>query len=122
MKIESTMQEKKDLVPTTMMIIRMIQKTPSGRLLKALFDSGGTKTMNNANALPKGCNPRLVENPLKLNTIKGTMETRRFVTLDTLMLPEFDRSLKVEKHHAYVFNGQCKYDLILGRLDLFSLA
>ena len=71
--------------------------------------------MIHASALPKSCTPRLLERPLKTNTIQGTMETKRFVTLDTLMLPEFDRSLKVETHHAYVFNGPCKYDLILGR-------
>ena len=71
--------------------------------------------MINASALPKGCTPRLLEKPLKTNTIQGTMETTRFVTLDTLMLPEFDRSLKVEQHYAYVFNGQCKYDVVLGR-------
>ena len=115
MNIESLFKAREDLVPTTIMIIQMIQKTPSGRLLRVLFDSGGTKIMINASALPKGCNPRLLEKPLKTNTIQGTMETLRFVTLETLMLPEFDRSLKVEQHRAYVFNGPCKYDLILGR-------
>lgn len=115
MNIELPINSKEDLVPTTMMIIRMIQKTPSGRLLKVLFYSGGTKTMINASALPKGCTPRLLEQPMRTNTVQGTMETSRFVTLDTLMLPEFDRSLKVEQHHAYVFNTPCKYDLILGR-------
>ena len=115
MNVESPIKSKEDLVPTTMMIIRMIQKTPSGRLLRVLFDSGGTKTMINTSALPKGCTPRLLEQPLRTNTVQGTMETSRFVTLDTLMLPEFDRSLKVEQHHAYVFNTPCKYDLILGR-------
>ena len=96
MNIESPFNTRKDLVPTTMVIIRMIHKTPSGRLLKALFDSGGTNTMIHASAFPKSCTPRLLERPLKTNTIQGTMETIRFVTLDTLMLPEFDRSLKVE--------------------------
>ena len=118
MNTESPFTAREDLVPTTMMIIRMIQKIPSGQLLRVLFDSGGTKTMIYASALPKICTPRLLERPLITNTIQGTMETKRFVTMDTLILPEFDRSLKVETHRAYVFDGPCKYDLILGRYFL----
>ena len=115
MNSEAGPSPKEDLVPTTMMIIRMIQKTPSGRLLRVLFDSGGTKTMIHSSALPRNCTPRLLSKPMKTNTIQGVMETKRFVSLDTLMLPEFDRSLKVEQQWAYVFDGPCKYDLILGR-------
>ena len=74
--------------------------------------------MINSSALPKNCVPRLLQKPLKTTTIQGTMETKRFVQLDKLMLPEFDRSLKVEQHYAYVFNGPCKYDIILGRYFL----
>ena len=115
MNTEAEPLPKEDLVPTTMMIIRMIQKIPSGRLLRVLFDSGGTKTMIHSSALPRNYTPRLLLKPMKTNTIQGVMETKRFVSLDTLILPEFDRSLKVEQHWAYVFDGPCKYDLILGR-------
>ena len=95
---QSTVRE--DLVPATMMIIQMIQKIPSGRLLRVLFGSGGMKMMINSHELPKNCVPRLLDKPLKTTTIQGTMETRRFVMLNTLMLQEFDRSLKVEQNFS----------------------
>ena len=84
-------------------------------MLRVLLDSGGTKTMINSSALPKSCTPQILTKPLKSTTIQGAMETKRFVKLDTLILSEFDRSLKVEQHYAYVLDGPCKYDIMLGR-------
>ena len=77
----------KDLVPTTMMIIRQIQKSNSGRLLRVLFDSGSGKTMINQAALPKGYNPQVINQPSTNKTIEGIFATGQVVQLESILLP-----------------------------------
>ena len=52
------LKEDKDLIPATRMIVQKIQTVSSGRLLKVLLDSGGSKTMIKSLALHKGCVPK----------------------------------------------------------------
>lgn len=119
---KTTVETKnKDLIPTTMMIIRSIQKQTSGRLLRILFDSGSGKTMINKSSLPKGCVPQVLEKPISNKTIEGTFTTQRRVHLDSIILPEFDRSLTIDTASAFVFDDECRYDIIVGR-DILTKA
>lgn len=104
-----------DIIPATMLIARNIQDRTSGRLLKVLFDSGSTRSMINQKALPRNCQPMQLNNPIRANTIQGTFESKEIVIMESIILPEFHRSLKVDKQSAYVFTGPCNYDIILGR-------
>jgi hypothetical protein len=45
----------RDLVPSSIAVIRMIQGQASAKLVKARFDSGGTKTFINSKCLPWQC-------------------------------------------------------------------
>ena len=120
-KTKTNNEANKDLIPTTMMIIRMIQKGVSGRLLRVLLDSGSGKTMINQTALPKGCTPEVLKQPIINKTIEGTFTTNRVVHLESILLPEFDRSLTISDATAFVFNDKCKYDIIVGR-DILNKA
>ena len=104
-----------DLVPSTLLIARTMQGCTSMRLLRVLFDSGGTVTMVNRRCLPKGCNPHVLDKAITSNTISGTMKTKCVVKLEGIVLPEFDRNKKIDEQMALVFDGPSKYDLILGR-------
>lgn len=87
-----------------MMIVRRIQNTSSGRLLRVLLDSGSTKTMIKDTALPKGCAAKVLY-----------IHWKRIVNLQEILLPEFNRSLTIDLQPAYVFEGGCRYDLIRKR-------
>ena len=42
------------------------------------------------------------------------MKTQHMINLRELKLPEFDKSKKVDELKALIFEGKCRYDLILG--------
>lgn len=97
------------------LVAKEINGKTSMRLLRVLFDSGGSSTWIHAKALPNGCTPTRCSNPLRSQTIAGTFESDKFVQLLEITLPEFDRNKKIESQGAFVFDGNSAYDLILGR-------
>ena len=87
-----------DLVPSSIAVARTIQGQSSARLLKVLFDSGGTKTFINSKCLPKGATPSLLSQPLQGITAAGRLVANRVVHLEQIVLPEFSRSKKIDEH------------------------
>lgn len=61
----------RDLVPSSIAVVKTIQGQHSATLLKVLFDSGGTKTFINSKCLPRGATPSLLKNPLQGITAAG---------------------------------------------------
>jgi hypothetical protein len=61
-----------DVVPSSIAVVKTIQNQPSGRLLKVLFNSGGTKTFLNSCCLPKGTSPTVMQHPLHGITARFT--------------------------------------------------
>lgn len=102
-------------VPMTFLVAKTVNQHTSMRLLKVLLDSGGSATMAHERILPRGCTPTLLDNPTTSNTIAGTFTSKRSVCLRDLVLPEFDRNKKIDYQGAYVFGGECRYDVILGQ-------
>ena len=102
-------------VPMTFLVAKTVNQHTSMRLLKVLLDSGGSATMAHERILPRGCTPTLLDNPTTSTTIAGTFTSKRSVCLRDLVLPEFDRNKKIDYQGAYVFGGECRYDVILGR-------
>ena len=105
----------KTMAPMSFLVARTINEKISMRLLRALFDSGGSATMIHERCLPKGCIPTLLTNNVTSTTIAGNFVSERYVYLKEITLPEFDRNKKIDGQGAFVFNGECRYNVILGR-------
>lgn len=71
--------------------------------------------MINRKALPPGCSPTLLKNPVTTKTLEGEFKSKAFVTLKDVVLPEFDRNKRINEQPAYVFDGPSRCDVILGR-------
>ena len=107
--------DEQDLCPITLLRCKGVNDGDTECLLKALLDSGGTKTMVHRKAIPRGCTPQRLTHPLTGSTINGTFETTDFVVLNRLSLPELDPHKIVDDQQALVFDGPTQYDIILGR-------
>ena len=105
----------KTVAPMSFIVAKTINGKTSMRLLRALFDSGGSATMIHERCLPKGCQPTLLSNNVTSNTIAGNFTSDKCVHMKEITLPEFDRNKKIEQQGAFVFGGDCTYDVILGR-------
>ena len=64
--------------------------------------------------LPKGV--RLDQSPERnlMRTLAGTYAPRGMVRMDGIRLPAFDKHRVIENHEFYVFESECRYDIILG--------
>lgn len=106
--------KRKDVIPVTMMMVRDIQNTESKRVMRVLLDTGASRTMINSKMLPKGATPTLIENS-NFTTVAGSFQSKRQVYLNQIILPEFDKTRKIDGISAYVFDEPCAYDVIIGR-------
>ena len=48
-------------------------------------------------------------------TMAGTFQVKEFVKMRECMLPEFDKTKRIQGQEAMVFDAQCNYEVILGR-------
>jgi Retroviral aspartyl protease./Reverse transcriptase (RNA-dependent DNA polymerase). len=111
-----TINENEDLVPTTLIMPLIIQKTPNQRLLTCLFDSGSSNTIIKRERLPSNVTPKTLQFPIHSNTIMGQQEIKNYVEIENIVLPEFSCSNKIEKAQVYVIDSKyCHYDMIIGR-------
>jgi transposase InsO family protein len=101
--------------PMSFIVAKTINGKTSMRLLRALFDSGGSATMIHERCLPKGCQPTVLTNYVTSNTIAGNFTSEKCVHMQEITLPEFDRNKRIDQQGAFVFTGDCAYDVILGR-------
>ena len=114
-KETSDEQTLTDYVPACTLVSSYINKHPLGVALLALMDSGSNFSLIHRSKLPPGCVPSMIPNPQTANTAAGNFHFSSVVVLEDAHLPEFSRSLKIERMVAYVFDAPCKYDLIIGR-------
>ena len=110
----STARKPENMVPSSVLVAKAIQNTPCTRMLRVLFDSGGTNTIIHQRALPQGVTPALDERPLRTVTAAGELQLNRYVHLQGIQLPEFTRSRMIDDHKAMVFSSPSQYDVILG--------
>ena len=106
---------KEDLVPAILLCIKTIQSHPSFRILSSLLDSGSRATLINENCLPRGATPVTIEDSVTMKTLMGTFNVNRVVALENICVPEMDKNKTIVKQMAYIFKGECAYDVILGR-------
>jgi hypothetical protein len=82
-------------LPMRFLVARAIGNHNSMRLLRVLFDSGGSCTCIHSRALPRGCTPGLLDQPTSSLTLAGTSKANCFVMMNKITLPEFDRKKKI---------------------------
>ena len=102
-------------------LVRHIHKQSTGHPLLVLYDSGSTTTWIHERALPESVHP--TKGPaISGATIAGTFHSRKTVTLDNVVFPEFDKSTAYNTIKTSVIDKHvpCRYDMIIGR-DLCRL-
>ena len=98
------------------MIARKIQNKESTRILKVLFDSGGSHTLISRAALPIGVTTQSIAGGQRAcQTAAGNFQVTSTVRLRDCMLPEFDKTKRIHGVVAGIFDAPCKYDVVLGR-------
>jgi hypothetical protein len=109
-----------DLIPMTVLTARFIQNAVSQRPLSALLDSGSTSTWISDKVLPANTTPSL-GGTIACSTAAGILQSKRYVTLQDIILPDFARTKHIDCVQAHVFDaGSTRYDVILGR-DFLSM-
>ena len=109
-------KKPENVVPSTLMVARTIQGVESRRVLKVLLDSGGTHTLINSQVLPKGANPVTVSGGRRtFTTVAGKYTSSRVVNMKELVMPEFDKTRRIDDIQAFVFDTPSSYDVILGQ-------
>lgn len=114
--------KKEDFSPTSLMVCKKIGGLESGKPLRVLFDSGGSNTMVNARALPKGAKVKTLPNAKACTTVAGTFNANKTCQLRDFILPEFNRNRRHYGVTATVFDSPtCPHDVIIGRDLLHDL-
>ena len=88
--------------------------------LLALLDSGATNSFINENVIPKG----VIGTPTKeiqSQTLAGSFLSNKMISLQKVSLPEFLPNRIFNSFDVRIMNGNCRYDLILGRDNLSKL-
>ena len=99
---------------SAIMVVQHIQGRACLRLLRVLFDSGGGKSMCHRRILPKGERLDTQGERIIMQTIMGTYSPLGTAEMTGIRFPAFDKNRIVDKHKFHVFQGACKYDVILG--------
>ena len=110
------------LSPTSLMVCRMLGGVDSGKLLRVLFDSGGAHTMIHKRVLPPTARIDVDPNGKRYNTIAGPFVANRSIAVQDFILPEIDRSKRIQAGAFKVFDiPDCPHDVLLGREVLLAL-
>ena len=108
--------EENNKIPSTLLVCRIIQNQEALMPTKMLLDSGASDTMIHSRCLPSGATPSIIpDGKTKFQTVAGLLDTNRKVFLDNIVFPEFDKTKRISGATAYVFDTECKYDMIIGR-------
>lgn len=96
------------------MVVKDIQGRASSRLLRVLYDSGGSKSMCHRRVIPRGARLNQNEDRTLMRTLAGTYAPLGTVNMKGLRLPAFDKNRVIEEQEFHVFDADCQYDIILG--------
>ena len=96
------------------MVVKDVQGRACSRLLRVLYDSGGSKSMCHRRILPKGARITQDSERTMMNTLAGAYSPLGSVDIRGMRLPAFDKNRIIDQHEFLVFDAQCKYDIILG--------
>ena len=112
--VKVILPNKARLMPLSIMVCDTISAVRSRTLLKVLFDPGSTTTFISRKCLPRHCKPCPVARTRSVNTLAGSCTANEMVVLRAIRFPELDKNRVIDQHKALVFDGEIRYDLILG--------
>ena len=113
---KSSQIKEKGTIPTTFLILTFKQKKLNKKLLRCLFDAGGSHTNINKRSLPEGIKVTKINDAINATTAAGPFKMDEEVLLKNVILPEFSKSFKIDSFSATIFNSPgSQYDIILGR-------
>ena len=118
-KVVTTMPSKKRLTPLSIMVCNTISLVWSRTILKVLFDPGSIETFISRKCLPRHCKPCPVTKSRSVNTLAGSCTANEMVVLRAIRLPELNKNRVIDQPKALVFDGDIRYNLILGA-DFFA--
>ena len=95
------------------MVVKSIQGRACSRLLRILFDSGGSRTMIRRGVIPEGAQLDQGETRV-FDTLAGAMASLGSATVEGMRLPAFNKNRVIAEHKIEVFDAKCNYDMILG--------
>ena len=72
------------------------------------------RTMIHRDVLPWQAQTHKTKSTKQINTLAGRLRAEEYVVMEDVRLPEFDRNRSIEEKRALVFDGHCRYDVILG--------
>ena len=115
-KLVYAVDAKGNTVPlaTALMMVKSVQGVATSRLLRVLFDSGGSVDLAHRRICPQGTSPDRLLDATMVRTLAGCMTPLGELSIEGMKLPEFDSSRLIDNHRFQVFDGACDYDLILG--------
>ena len=100
---------------SVVMVIKDLQGRPCSKLLRVLFDSGGSTSMIHRRAMPKGTRiTQTQESRTMMNTLAGPYAPLGSASAKGLRIPAFDKNRVIDQHEFLVFDAPCNYDIILG--------
>lgn len=99
---------------SAVMVVKAIQGKSCGRILRVLFDSGGSKSMMNRRILPGGATLNPADSRIQMNTIMGTYSPLGTAIMEDMRLPGFDKNRIIAEHEFHVFDAASQYDVVLG--------
>ena len=115
-KNENTDKTECDSVPCSLMQIKTLQEKFTTKTMIVLFDPGSTCYNMKQSVLPNGATPTLHQAERKATTLGVETMSSLSVKAQNITLPEFPRSLKVDKHEFWIHdNENVCYDAIIGR-------
>jgi hypothetical protein len=95
-------------------IVKSIQHISSSLPFQVSFDSGLDNTFIHQNSLPPGATSKVIR-MRSGQTLAGLLSISREVDLQELILPKFSHSCCVNQQHAFIFDGSCDYNIVLGQ-------
>lgn len=96
------------------MVARSVQGKTCSRLLRVLFDSGGSKSMWHRRAIPRHATITPQSSKMQMRTLAGNYSPLGTIEAKDLRLPAFDKNRVINDHEFHVFDSDCQYDVILG--------
>ena len=101
------------LTPVTILVAGTVGCCKSQRMLRALIDSGSSRTLISKKVVPRNAQPKKITSK-KFNTLAGQMTAKEVVHMRDVRLPELNKNRGMREQKALVFNQPCGYDIILG--------